>query len=212
MSDNPSLEIERRFRIQSDIWKNFVYREIEITQGYWLKATSPVVLKITDQQATLRFKKGETEWFEDAVTITPEDAQHLQDCCDEHGIISPQEATIRIRTYGEKNIVLTVKKRLDDIACVEIEYDVPFKTGLELLAQTDVQIVKTRHLVGIGNQRTAEVDVFRGLNAGFACVEIEFNNHEEAMQFIQPSWFGTEIANHEKCSNKALAITPWLLR
>jgi hypothetical protein len=51
----------------------------------------------------------------------------------------------------------------------------------------------------------AELDVYEGYHAGKVTVEVEFGSVEEAEAFQKPDWFGLELTNDKKWSNRSMA-------
>lgn len=68
------------------------------------------------------------------------------------------------------------------------------------------RVEKVRHRLEAGGQ-TAELDVFTGDLAGLRLVEVEFPSTEEAADFTQPDWFGTEVTGLEQYLNQTLAFS-----
>lgn len=54
-----------------------------------------------------------------------------------------------------------------------------------------------------GQELLAEMDVYIGFD--FVIVEVEFKNETDMKNFIIPEWFGKEVTNNNKYSNKSLA-------
>jgi adenylate cyclase len=72
-------------------------------------------------------------------------------------------------------------------------------------ATTHARVVKTRHLVQVGDHR-AEVDVFSDGLAGLVLVEVEFDSVEAADAFEPPEWFGQEVTDADGWNNASLAV------
>jgi hypothetical protein len=60
-------------------------------------------------------------------------------------------------------------------------------------------------LVPLTNGNVAELDVYEGYHAGKVTVEVEFGSVEEAEAFQKPDWFGLELTNDKKWSNRSMA-------
>ena len=77
----------------------------------------------------------------------------------------------------------------------------------ELWPQTEGRRVeKVRHLVGIGDGLTAEVDVYSGELEGLVTAEVEFDSGEAAEGFEAPAWTGREVTGDGRYANQALAV------
>ncbi|MGH9027911.1 MAG: CYTH domain-containing protein [Acidimicrobiia bacterium] len=66
-------------------------------------------------------------------------------------------------------------------------------------------IEKTRHVTPVGDAE-AEVDVYRGELDGVRVAEVEFDSADEANAFEPPDWFGDELTDDDRWSNRALAV------
>lgn len=66
---------------------------------------------------------------------------------------------------------------------------------------------KTRIVAPIGNNLKAEIDIYYGYLEGFLTLEVEFENEEEANQFIKPDWFGEELGYKEFSNRKLSEMT-----
>lgn len=53
---------------------------------------------------------------------------------------------------------------------------------------------KDRYLCPVNNH-TAELDIYHGRLKGYARVEVEFSNQQQAREFNPPDWFGEEITD-----------------
>ena len=72
-------------------------------------------------------------------------------------------------------------------------------------ATADRRVEKVRHLVSLGPDVTAEVDVYEGALAGLCVVEVEHGDLEAARAFDPPDWFGRELTGTPGWSNAELA-------
>ena len=66
-------------------------------------------------------------------------------------------------------------------------------------------ITKTRYLIPLKDELTAELDIFHGVFTGMSLVEVEFSSIEEANNFIPPSWFGEDVTRDKRYHNSYLA-------
>lgn len=67
------------------------------------------------------------------------------------------------------------------------------------------RLSKSRTAVPVHGQR-AEVDRFDGSLAGLLLVEVEFESVDAARRFVPPQWFGSEVTEDARYSNKNLAF------
>ena len=67
------------------------------------------------------------------------------------------------------------------------------------------RLAKRRTEVPLGDDLTAEVDVFGGELEGLLYVEVEFRSEEVARSFKPPSWFGREVTDDPRYKNQSLA-------
>lgn len=91
---------------------------------------------------------------------------------------------------------------------VREEYNLPLtKTAYEhMLPKVDgILVEKTRYLIPLGNNLTAELDIFEKALAGLILVEVEFETVDDANSFCPPEWFGEDVTNSEKYHNSYLS-------
>lgn len=91
---------------------------------------------------------------------------------------------------------------------VREEYNLPLtKTAYEhmLLKVDGILVEKTRYLIPLGNNLTAELDIFEKALAGLILVEVEFETVDDANSFCPPEWFGEDVTNSEKYHNSYLS-------
>ena len=115
---------------------------------------------------------------------------------------------IRIRkietTYPKKhtNYIYTLKTKGDieynnnyDIGRkYEIENEISKEEYEQLIKNKISKIIqKTRIVIPIENNLKVEMDVYYDYLEGFLTAEIEFENEEQAKNFIKPKWIGEEI-------------------
>ncbi len=114
------------------------------------------------------------------------------------------EAEVRVRAAGA-TCLLTVKTGRGQQRS-EVELPIT-REQFEALwpATTDARLVKTRHVVRLGDHR-AEVDVFEDSLAGLVLVEVEFDSTDTADAFEPPAWFGQEITDTDGWNNASLAV------
>ena len=122
---------------------------------------------------------------------------------------------IRIRSKidkeGTAKYYYTVKvKRDTDLSRTEIEFEIneeQFNHYRNNLLDGTHLISKTRYFIPLGNELTAELDIYFDCLDGLVTIEVEFPNEEKANSFEVPSWFGEEITYDKSYKNKNLAST-----
>lgn len=128
-------------------------------------------------------------------------------CC-EHKIITQgylnTAPVIRIRRSNDKYYMTYKGEGL----MVREEYNLPLtKEAYEhLLPKIDgILISKTRYLIPLEHELTAELDIFEGELAPLRLVEVEFDSVESANAFTPPAWFGEDVTNSGKYHNSYLS-------
>lgn len=66
-------------------------------------------------------------------------------------------------------------------------------------------VEKTRYLIPLTDNLTAELDIFEGDFSSLILVEVEFHSVEEADSFTPPEWFGREVTNDGRYHNSYLS-------
>lgn len=116
------------------------------------------------------------------------------------------EKTIRIRVAGEKGFI-TIKGRSVGASRPEYEYEIPLQEAEDLITKFCNNLIeKTRHYV-LHKNKTWEVDVFEGLNAGLIVAEIELNAEDEI--YLKPGWIDRDVTTDKKYANSNLTISPF---
>lgn len=88
------------------------------------------------------------------------------------------------------------------------EYNLPLneKSYYHLLEKADGNVItKTRYLIPIHDNLTAELDIFEGKFKDILLVEVEFNSIEQANHFTAPDWFGEDVTNDRRYHNSYLS-------
>ncbi len=120
---------------------------------------------------------------------------------------------VRIRK-SNNDYILTYKSKLgmvekpEEIAltCEEVELPLSKDAYEHLRNKVDNNIItKTRHLIPLEGNYTAELDVFHRYLEGLVFVEVEFPSEEEAAAFIPPEWFGKDVSFDKHYKNNYLA-------
>ena len=119
--------------------------------------------------------------------------------------IAPDGVEVRIRRRAGRSS-LTVKSGPAHVR-VEEEMEIDDRRFEALWALTEGRrIAKTRHLVPLGDELAAEVDVFADAHEGLLTAEIEFPSTEASAAFAPPAWLGTEVTGDARYANQSLAL------
>lgn len=112
-------------------------------------------------------------------------------------------AEVRLRRKGAR-CFLTVKEG-SGLARAEYEIELALEQ-FELLWQATAgrRVRKTRFEVPVGAV-TAELDLYSDDLDGLMTVEVEFSSVAEASVFTAPEWFGRELTDDARYSNRRLA-------
>ena len=114
------------------------------------------------------------------------------------------DPVVRIRRSND-SYYLTYKSK--GLMCRE-EYNLPLNAEAyeHLLAKADRNIIsKTRYLIPISDELTAEVDVFEKPFAPLVMAEVEFPTIEDAQNFAVPGWFGKEVTFDKNYHNSNMS-------
>ena len=116
--------------------------------------------------------------------------------------------------FCNDDYILTYKSRfgldpeLLQAGCVANEVEVPLsREGYEHLKEKvdNHMVYKTRYLVPLEKNLTAELDVFEKHLKGLMIVEVEFPSIDGASDFNPPDWFGEEISFDDRYKNAYLS-------
>ena len=110
---------------------------------------------------------------------------------------------VRIRKSNDK---YTLTYKGEGLMARE-EYNLPLtkESYNQLSSKIDgILIEKTRYLIPLENNLTAELDVFHGKLDSLMLVEVEFDSIEAANAFVPPSWFGEDVTFSNKYHNSNL--------
>lgn len=115
--------------------------------------------------------------------------------------ITPEK---RVRQKGDK-FYLTEKGE-GDLVREEKETQIDEKTAQELFNMSKTYIIeKTRYYLPY-EKYTIELDIYKGKHKGLIVAEIEFETEEQALNFVPPNWFSTDITKDKSYKNMMLAI------
>ena len=117
-----------------------------------------------------------------------------------------QQVSVRVRIAGA-HAFLNMKSREAGPSRQEFDYEIPVADAGALLKLCVGGLIdKTRHHVRIDGW-LFEIDEFAGDNAGLIVAEIELPTADAP--FPRPAWLGTEVTDHVRYYNLALAARPY---
>ena len=119
--------------------------------------------------------------------------------------VAPDGTEVRIRRRAGRS-TLTVKSGPAHVR-VEEEIEIDDRRFEALWALTEGRrIAKTRHLVPLGDDLTAELDVYAEGLDGLLVAEVEFGSTEASRAFAPPDWLGAELTGDARYANQSLAL------
>ncbi|MGH7892920.1 MAG: CYTH domain-containing protein, partial [Thermodesulfobacteriota bacterium] len=118
--------------------------------------------------------------------------------------VTDDETEIRIRRI-EDRFFKTVKSGRG-LERKEIETKIGSEAYNEEWPKTaGMRIEKRRYEIPY-ERHVIELDIYLGDLAGLVVAEVEFKSVEESARFVPPDWFGTEITDDVRYSNRSLAV------
>jgi adenylate cyclase len=119
--------------------------------------------------------------------------------------VAPDGVEVRIRRR-DGDCTLTVKSGPAHVR-VEEELEIDERRFESLWALTEGRrVMKTRHVVPLGNGVEAELDVYAEALAGLRVAEVEFPSAADSAAFTPPDWFGRELTGDARYANQSLAL------
>lgn len=120
---------------------------------------------------------------------------------------SPEIRVRRIEHNGEVFYTMTIKRYINEDALTrdETEFYITEEEYLSIVVRgLDNTILKDRYQLELDSLIYC-FDVFHGDLDGLGYLEIEFENEEEANNFVEPSWVIKDITNDRRYKNQSLA-------
>lgn len=206
------MEIERKFLVCGEEWKDAVLETCVIHQKYLpafksdevriqlKKVENQIVgsLVLPDGKQTSSFvvkPKAEAFW-----------AEHLDLITDSDGNVSVGDRIEARVRYEDCNPFMTIKAITDSThARFEMEFPLPTEAATALFERCAMGVSKIRHKVS-ANGNLWYVDVYTGANEGLVVAELELDRADQP--FEKPVWVGEEISGR-RYSNRVLAETPY---
>jgi|tagenome__1003787_1003787.scaffolds.fasta_scaffold20896034_3 adenylate cyclase len=119
--------------------------------------------------------------------------------------IADDGVEVRLRRRADRTL-LTVKSGPGHVR-VEEEMPIEERRFETLWPLTEGRrVIKTRYLVPVEPDLTAELDVYADDLDGLVTAEIEFPSERASADFAPPAWLGTEITGDERYANQTLAL------
>lgn len=112
---------------------------------------------------------------------------------------------VRIRRQDEEFILTYKGKGM----MMREEYNLPLTEEgyYHLKEKVDGRmIMKKRYLIPHDDEHTIELDIFEGDYEGLWLAEVEFFSEEDAKNFEQPDWFGTEVTYDRRYHNSYMSL------
>lgn len=121
---------------------------------------------------------------------------------------SSPERTVRVRTKNDQGfLTIKGKSNVSGTTRFEWEKEISYEEALALLNLCeDFIIEKTRYIIDFQN-KTFEVDVFEGKNAGLTIIEVELNDEND--EVVLPDWVGEEVTGNQKYYNSYISNFPF---
>jgi adenylate cyclase len=204
----PSLEIERKFLVVNDLWKQEVVTKSEITQGYISENFYELHLECKDHDCLkIKFSLNNCDSFIYNLNISKEDALLVKKYFDNNS-----QKVVRIRsnkTEVDTNYFLTIKFASEDggISRLELERELPSILGENLMSNIDKYLSKIRYLLFPRNNYTIEIDQFLGENEGLILAEIELQ--DVSQQIKNEKYLGIEVTGDINYYNSNLINSPF---
>lgn len=131
--------------------------------------------------------------------------KNLQFKCIEQAYLEIGKREKRIRKTN-KGCFVTIKSG-KGLAREEKEHSIPQDEYDKLIDKHIGNIIKKkRYLIPIGEDLTAELDIYEDDLARLKIVEVEFSSIEQAMGFCPPVWFGKDVTENGAYKNSSLAL------
>ena len=116
---------------------------------------------------------------------------------------SNAKATVRVRSFDDREAVITLKGKIRGIVRPEYEYPIPIEDARELLAMAQPQVLEKRRFHVPHGGLVWEVDVFEGRHQGLVIAEIELDSDRQEVEL--PDWLGEEVSHDERYYNATLS-------
>ncbi len=122
----------------------------------------------------------------------------------DQGYLATGEDEVRLRRQGGRCLITV--KRGQGLIRDEVEVEVDKSSFEELWPLTEGRRVEKTRLTTEVDDRTLEIDIYRGPLAGLVTAEIEFDDADTARAFSPPRWLTRELTGDKRYSNQRLAV------
>lgn len=113
---------------------------------------------------------------------------------------------VRVRSVSNSEYYMTFKSNTNtDLVRNEIEFRISKDAYIKIMSRDDVKKIKKNRYITFENDNKFELDIFEGNLKGLACLEVEFNNEEDAGNFNVPSWVKKEVTGDVRYTNSELS-------
>lgn len=177
-----ALEIERRFLVHGDGWRQHVLERAHLRQGYLVSGSDGLTLRV--RSSTMDAPSGTAPGAEAAGGGETAGAWLT--------LKAPVPAPV---AAGQP----------DGLVRQEFEYPIPLADARELMALAPLQISKWRHSLSLPGGDWV-VDVFEAANAPLVLAEVELASADQSPPL--PPWCAQEVTGRHELSNAALAREP----
>ncbi|MCR4264377.1 MAG: PIG-L family deacetylase [Candidatus Roizmanbacteria bacterium] len=148
------------------------------------------------------FKEIERKFL---IRVLPSDLEHYSKSEIEQGYISISKDGSEERVRRKGNLFFFTEKSVGKITRGTRDESITKEKYSSYWPLTvGKRIHKTRYELPYG-RFVIELDVFHGELEGFAMVEVEFSNEQEAKEFMPPLWFGSDVTADSRYRNQSLA-------
>jgi len=126
----------------------------------------------------------------------------------EQGYLAVGEDGVEVRVRNADGACTLTVKSAPGLVRVEEEIEIDERRFGSLWQLTaGRRVAKTRFLVALEGDLTAEVDDYGDRLAGLLTAEIEFPSQEASEAFAPPDWLGREVTGDERYANRTLALS-----
>lgn len=113
---------------------------------------------------------------------------------------------VRVRAVSDLEYYMTFKSNVDEgLVRNEVEFRISRDAYNKLMSRDDINTIHKNRYITTENENKFEIDVFEGKLKGLACLEVEFDNIEDANNFNVPSWVKKEVTGDMRYTNSELA-------
>lgn len=213
-----AVEIERRFLVIGDQWRQHCLWQARLRQGYLSRLQDGLTVRVRTSEALFAHPQPAANGQSGAASAAasrPVGSDGSEAAAAGAGAIQGNPG---LRPAGaiQPQAWLTLKapapaadaaEPSDSLALsrLEFEYDIPLQDAQELLALTSYQVVKQRFGLDLPDGDWV-LDVFEAANAPLVVAEVELESADQPV--LLPPWCGRELTGLPQLSNAALALRP----